>query len=298
MAFSRTQWRAPETSYRTHRPARDLAHSSPAFWLTGLTALLAAVASASGLFVSGLYRDPPNWAAQARGTDLITCMAAVPLLVIAPLLAARGSLWARVIWLGALGYTLYMYAISAFDVAFNPLFLVYVALLSLSVCSIITLIPEMDAQAIHLRAGADQTVRITAGYLLGLAALFALLWLRDIVPALVQGAIPASLNGTTLPTNPVHVLDLSTLLPLAALSGIWLWQRRPWGYLLAGVMLTTLTIVGASVVSGIVFEHRHDVSVSLAPVPVLALVTLLGLWLLVVYLRHLDREPAKKGAGH
>ncbi|HLI50375.1 MAG TPA: hypothetical protein VKU87_01185 [Thermomicrobiaceae bacterium] len=258
--------------------------------------MLAAVASATGLFAPSIYRDSPDWAAQARGTDLVTFAAAVPLLLIAPVLAARGWRPARIVWLGTLGYTLYMYVISAFDVAFNPLFLVYVALLSLSVFSIITLTTEFDAIEIRERAGADLPVRTTAGYLLGLAALFALLWMRDILPALAHGTVPTSLDGTRLPTNPVHVLDLSTLLPLAALSGIWLWQRRPWGYLLAGAVLTTLTIVGASVVSSIAFEHRSDASVSLAPVPVLVLVTLIGLWLLAVYLRRLDQRPAKRGA--
>ncbi|HLI51216.1 MAG TPA: hypothetical protein VKU87_05430 [Thermomicrobiaceae bacterium] len=293
MVVTQTREHSVPMSRETSRSDGVPARRSASFWLTGLVAMLAAVASAAGLFAPGLFRDPPNWAAQARGTDLITLAVAVPLLVTAPLLAARGSLWARFVWLGALGYTLYMYGIAAFDVAFNPLFLVYVALLSLSVFSIIILITELDARAIHVRAGTDLTVRTTAAYLLGLAALFSLLWMRDIVPALAHGANPASLNGTTLPTNPVHVLDLSLLLPLAALSGIWLWQCRPRGYLAASVMLTTLTMVGASVVSGIVFEYRNDASVSLAPVPVLALVTLIGLGLLVVYLRHFNRVLAK-----
>src|SRR5579875_1994295 len=296
MVVTQTREHSVPMSRETSRSDGVPARRSASFWLTGLVAMLAAVASAAGLFAPGLFRDPPNWAAQARGTDLITLAVAVPLLVTAPLLAARGSLWARFVWLGALGYTLYMYGIAAFDVAFNPLFLVYVALLSLSVFSIITLTTEFDAIEIRERAGADLPVRTTAGYLLGLAALFALLWMRDILPALAHGTVPTSLDGTRLPTNPVHVLDLSTLLPLAALSGIWLWQRRPWGYLLAGAVLTTLTIVGASVVSSIAFEHRSDASVSLAPVPVLVLVTLIGLWLLAVYLRRLDQRPAKRGA--
>lgn len=68
--------------------------------------------------------------------------------------------------------------------------------------------------------------------------------MREIVPALVGHSIPVRLRGLTLPTNPVHVLDLSLLLPLAALSDLWLWQRRTWGYVLAGVLLMTLTLVG------------------------------------------------------
>jgi hypothetical protein len=44
--------------------------------------------------------------------------------------------------------------------------------------------------------------------------------------------------------------------------------------------------VGTSVVSGIVFERLDDSTVSLAALPLLVVVTLAGIGLLVVYLRH------------
>src|SRR5437899_3305393 len=50
--------------------------------------ILGAIATATGLFVTGLYRDVPFWAEQARGIDLATLFLAVPILIIA-LLAAR-----------------------------------------------------------------------------------------------------------------------------------------------------------------------------------------------------------------
>lgn len=265
-------------------------------WLSSALAFFATVASAAGLFVPGLYRDAPAWAAQARGTDLVTLMVAVPTLAISLLFAAHGSRRAVVIWLGVLGYILYMYVISAFDVVFNPLFLVYVAVLALSLFSLVALLTRLDADEARAHIDRGLPRRTIGGYLIGVAALFLLAWLSDIIPAVVRGNSPASLDGTTLPTNPVHVLDLSALLPLAALSGVWLWQRRPWGYLLAGALLTTLTIVGTSVVSGIVFERIDDSTVSLAEMPLLIVVTLAGLGLLVVYLQHLKLPSARNDA--
>ena len=41
-------------------------------WLTIPIILLLIVAAGSGLFISGLYRDSPFFAAQARGQDLIS----------------------------------------------------------------------------------------------------------------------------------------------------------------------------------------------------------------------------------
>ena len=47
--------------------------------LAVLATLLAALASAAGLGVTGLYHDAPNWVQQAQGTDLATLFLAVPL---------------------------------------------------------------------------------------------------------------------------------------------------------------------------------------------------------------------------
>jgi hypothetical protein len=274
---------------------REGARLALPIWLSSGVTLFALIASAAGLFIPGVYRDAPTWAAQARGTDLVTLTVAVPSLAISMLLTARGSRRAGVVWLGVLGYSLYMYVISAFDVVFNPLFLVYLAVLSLSLFALVALLIRLDADEVQAHFDRGLPRRTTGGYLVGLATLFLLAWLRDIIPAIVRGNSPDSLNGTTLPTNPVHVLDLSVLLPLAALSGVWLWQRRPWGYLLAGALLTTLTIVGTSVVSGIVFERLDDATVSLAALPLLIVVTLAGLGLLVIYLRHLKSAAAVSG---
>ena len=255
--------------------------------LSGGLAVLLAIASAAGLFVPGLYRDAPDWVAQTRGTDLVTLTLAVPALLASLSLAARGSRRAEIVWLGAIGYILYMYAIYAFDVAFNPLFLVYVASFSLALWSTVALLARADPDGLRARCAPGLPVRWIAAYLLGVAALFCLAWLKEIVPATLGNTTPTGLRGLALPTNPVHVLDLSVLLPLAALSGIWLWQRRPWGYLLAGVLLTTMTLIGLSIVSIALFDYRADPTASLAAVPMFALVTLAGLGLLVCYLRHL-----------
>src|SRR5690242_1769473 len=118
---------SPMALITVHRVSHRAAEDAPArprvtlpYWLSGILAGLLIVASAAGLFVPGLYRDAPLWAAQARGTDIITLTVAVPALVVALILAARGSLRGEIVWLGVLGYATYMYAIFAFTVAFNP----------------------------------------------------------------------------------------------------------------------------------------------------------------------------------
>ncbi len=83
--------------------------------------ILAAIATAAGLFGAGLHRDVPFWAQQARGIDLATLFLAVPILVIALLAVRGGSSIGRLVVVGALLYLVYNYVIYTTSVAMNRL---------------------------------------------------------------------------------------------------------------------------------------------------------------------------------
>ena len=111
-------------------------------------------------------------------------------------------------------------------------------------------LPEADRARITEAAGPGATLsvvgrvrdavpaRVTGVFLLVLAAGFGWLWLGQIVPALLSGTDPAGLSEDGVFTNPVHVLDLSLLLPAVALTGISLLRRRVLGLALAPLMLS------------------------------------------------------------
>src|SRR5690242_20104294 len=75
-----------------------------AYWLSGMLAVMALAASAIGVFYPAVFRDTAVTAGNARGTDLVILVVAIPTLVIAMALAARGSLRAQIVWLGAISY--------------------------------------------------------------------------------------------------------------------------------------------------------------------------------------------------
>ena len=95
--------------------------------------LLAGAAAATGLLVSGLYRDTAEMVREARAADLVTLVVAVPALGLGLWRARSGSARARLIAIGALGYLSYSYAIFAFSVVINPLTPVHIAILGLAV---------------------------------------------------------------------------------------------------------------------------------------------------------------------
>ena len=59
--------------------------------LAAIATFLAGAAALAGLVFTGLYVDAPNWAQQARGTDLATLFFAVPVLAVGLWASTRGS---------------------------------------------------------------------------------------------------------------------------------------------------------------------------------------------------------------
>ena len=277
--------RAEGAARATVRPRIALA-----YWLSGAIAGLLLVAAAGGLFAPGLYRDPPAIRAMNQGSDLITLVVVVPALVAAMVGAARGSLRARIVWLGLLGYVAYYYVLFAYGVRFNPLFLVYVALMGLALWAIGLVLAECDLAGLAARFAPGLPVRLIGGYLVGLAALFMAIWLADIVPALFGPAPLPKPNGALAPGNPVEVNDLAVVLPLMIVAGVQLWRRAAAGYLLAGVMLLLSIAVAVVLLPSPLFQYLDGQAIDWGQYPVGVVMTLAGLALLGVYLRAL-REP-------
>src|SRR5512143_476634 len=142
-----------------------------------------AIAAGSGLLIAGLYRDGPGLVAQAIGQDAVTIMVALPALIICAFLADRGSQRARLIWLGVLVYVVYTYASYAFGIRFNPLFLIYVALLGCSTYALIGGLVTTDWAGIQAGFTEKTPVRAVSIFLLVIAGLFYLIWLSEPVPA-------------------------------------------------------------------------------------------------------------------
>lgn len=267
---------------------------STAYWLSSLLAAVTAIQTAVGAFCPQIFRDPEMTVGNARGTDVVILFVALPVLVFSMILARRGYLRAQLTWAGTLTYILYNAVIFAFATAFNPLFLLYVATLSLAFWSLVTLLTQVDVDSIRTHFAAKTLVRFFAGYLAVISLLFLMTWLKQIIPAMFDSAAPAFLAGTIMLTSPVHVLDLGFLLPLGFLGAVWLWQKKSWGYLLAGLLMVMMTIETASIAVDQYFGHVHDPSASPDVVPLFIGLTVIGLIVSVAYLYFLRAKSNSK----
>lgn len=237
-------------------------------WLTLPIAVLLALASGVGLFTAGLYRDAPGLVAQAIGQDVVTLIVALPALVISAFLTGRGSQRARLIWLGVLVYVVYTYASYAFGIRFNPLFLVYVALLGISTYALIGGFLTTDSAGIKAAFGEHAPVRAVSIFLMAVVALFYLVWLSEALPASLEGTVPQSVQEDGTPTNVIHVLDMGLLLPALILAALSLWRRQPMGYTVAPALLANLVFLPLAILSMSFFQARGG---EVTPIPMLAL---------------------------
>jgi hypothetical protein len=265
----------------------DIGRPNVWLWLTIPVAALLAMASGGGLLISGLYRDVPYFAAQAVGQDLISFSVVLPLLIVSAVLTSRGSPGAKLIWLGGLTYLVYTYVIAAFDVRFNSLFLVYVALLGCSVYALIGGMVTTNMAQIKACFTQKAPAKAISIYLGVLAVLFYFLWLSEVVPALLRGEIPKSVQDNGTPTNSVHVLDMAWVLPALLITSVSLWRKRALGYTLAGVLLSYCVLLTLAILSMAVFMIRGGHLVAIAQLGIFGALFALSLGMLIWYMRGL-----------
>ncbi|NVB79875.1 MAG: hypothetical protein HOV81_15875, partial [Kofleriaceae bacterium] len=173
-------------------------------------ALLLAVVSLGGLLVPAMYaRETPAWVAQAVGQDWFDLLVVVPWLVICGIASRRGSYRWGVLLAGTYAYTVYEALIYAFAIHFNALFLVYCATLGVAAFGLIAQLRVLGQRSVSI---SRRPARAAAAFLVAVGVAFALLWLAEDIPAVLKGPSPA-LAETGLLTNPVHVIDLSFVLP-------------------------------------------------------------------------------------
>lgn len=232
--------------------------------LTIIIIILTTIASMGGLLIKGLYRDNTFVTSTWYGTDLVTLVLNTPLIIIALIWIKRGSVGAFLIWLGLIESTLYNYGFYLFASAFNKMFMVYVAIFTLSLWAMIIGLLSLDIPGIQARFGGRIPVKPISIYMifigLGLATVYFATWIGFIF----NNQVPEMITRTNHPTNIVPALDLSFVIPLFIVGGIWLWRRKPWGYILAVIVnikgVVYMTGLCAATLSVFIFGASNSLS--------------------------------------
>ena len=175
-------------------------------------------------------------------------------------------------------------AIYAVSLHFGPLFLLWVAILGLSIFALIGGLIAVDPGAARDRLGAAPA-RLVGWFLIAMGGLFTLVWLKDIVPALVSGQTPTSISAAGLPTSPVHVLDLAFFLPAVVIIGVQMLHRSPFAYVAAPGLLVFLLFTCLPILATPFVSEARGETPTWEILPPIALIAVASLIVLVLLMR-------------
>jgi hypothetical protein len=231
----------------TSRPTLTRYDLKLAYALSLLIALVMAGLSAAALSdgVRVYVGAPLDLLPLFIGQDALNLVVGLPILLGAMWLAGRGSLIGLLLWPGALFYIVYDYAFYVLGAPFSIFFLPYIALVTLSAYTMIGILAGIDAAAVRDRIEGHIPVRLTGGFLAGVALLFTVLWTGMSISAIASGVELAMVPRV------VTILDLTVQLPALFVGGILLLRRRPLGYVVAaGLLLQAASyLIGLSAVT-------------------------------------------------
>ena len=254
-------------------------------------AALSAIAAIGGIFWPSIYaKESVSWAAQGVGQDWVNLVIIVPFLVVSGSLARKGSRKALLLLGGAQVYTFYSFVLYAFDLHFNALFLVYCTLLGLSFYACVSLAAFLSREKSENWFPSANSVRWSGGLQIAIGFLFGFLWLSEDIPALLKGTAPASLAEVGLMTNPVHVLDLSIILPAFVFSGVMILKRQPAGYFLTPIMLGFGVLMAIAIGGMVYVMSLRGVAVELGVSAIMGVIATTSAAVLIHFLSQLNKS--------
>jgi hypothetical protein len=275
--------------------------------------LLAGVASALGVFArgdgsfktvtsvrgvtyemasSGVYAyNSQQVVAEGVGWDVFTLVVAVPAMLFAAILVARGSMRGRLFALGLFGYFFYQYLEYAMTWAFGPLFLLFVLIFAASLGGLVWLGVNVAREGVTSRFATTFPRRAFALVNVILSALLTVMWLGRIATGLGGDLEGAGLFGET--TLVVQALDLGLVVPTALFISYLAWRRSEAGYALAAVYVVTAIAMAAAIVSMMISASVVQGELQLPPIVIfgvfMALEAIIGLR---IY-RGIDEHPGE-----
>ena len=270
-----------------------IATSAGLFWNgpTGPSTFTTLRGEVVDLYGHGLYRhDSLFTGAGYRGTDIVTLLIGVPLLLAAVAWFRRGSLRGTLLLSGILTYMLYVYGSMSLGAAFNGLFPLYVVLFSSSLFALGLTLREVDPDRLKRAFTARAPHRATGIFLLAAGTITAVVWLMPLVGEMVKGNPPNLLDSYT--TVVTDALDLGIITPLLFLSGVLILRRVTLGYLVAFPLIGIIVVLAPSIVAATISQRAAGVDFTpgemIGPISGFTLLGLVAVGLLFRLLHSID----------
>ncbi len=238
------------------------------------------------------FHDTLFTASLSWGTDLATLFVGLPVLLVSAWLYRRGSLRGGLLLTGTLAYFLYYGASLGLGIAYNRLFLVYIALFSACFYAFALILTSYDLAALSRQASDHLPRRGMAVFMFIVGIGLALIWLSDAVAALLGNLVPTVLGPYT--TVVTYTLDVGIIAVACILAGVQLWRRAPFGIVLFATLSIMLILVGAMVVGQTLMQL--SAGIHLTPGELIGkdvsfmIMAGIAIWLTAVLFRDLDKK--------
>ncbi|MEN8118642.1 MAG: hypothetical protein ABFS16_16785 [Bacteroidota bacterium] len=191
--------------------------------LSLVVAILMAAASVAGLLYQETLYPTDELVRAFLPNDVVVLLIGLPILLVSMWLTWRGRLIGLLFWPGALFFVLYNYIIYLFAMPFNVEYLLDLALVTLSLFSLIGLLTCINGGLVRQRLTDAVPERLSGGILAGLGSLF---FVRSI-----STMVNAHISQITITGTELALLSTDFLVaPAWIVGGILLWQRKQFGY--------------------------------------------------------------------
>lgn len=251
----------------------------PYFFLAALAALFVIPASLNGLLSAGQALAPGQRQPMVAGQELVIVLAA-PLMVLALWAAHRGSLRARLLTAGLMGFYFYSYSAHAFERLHTAYFPLYLAVAALSFYGLAGLLATMDMERFTQGLKPAFPARFIGGLLI-MSAPLAPLWIN-------RAALSNQPEGLTF------ILQLLLVLPGFLLTGVWTWRRKNYGLVAASVVLVKILALCLTLLAGALFKLALNMPVDLGSALLFLLLAMA--YTLAVWLYFANLRPGPAGA--
>lgn len=211
-------------SNEDHQIALPIKRGLPLIYaVSSLIAMLMATVSVAGLLYRATIYPTEELLRTFVSNDVVNLFIGLPALLGSMWLTWRGKLVGLLCWSGALFFVLYNFTVYVLASPLNWAFPFYLALVMLSVYSLVSVVACVDGKVVRQRLSGAVPEKLAGGVLVGLGLLFFLRVIGVIVSALINGTMIAE---TELATDASDFL----ITPAWVVGGILLWRREEFGY--------------------------------------------------------------------
>jgi hypothetical protein len=235
----------------------------------------------------GIYKYNSNALVAEGGVawDAVTLFFSIPLLLLSLVWFRKGSIRGSLLLAGTLSYFLYQYLSYSVGWAFNQYFLLYVAIYSLSLISLIFTVLTIKVSKLPEAISNKFPRKTISIYLLFIGGFFMLLWLGTILPSIINNSVPDLKGQTTLVTQ---ALDLGIIVPFCFASGILLLKKNAYGYLFSSiVIMKSLTMSLALVSMAVAGSVLTGSELNVAVLSILSVLCIIGVSFAVLLIKNI-----------